>query len=558
MGLKLTLVTKIFLLVFSFFLMFGLYGTVVTVSFFFSERQIQSTFNAIETEVQSQITELEDLNEVQRTITYYTELKAVLERMQTTQQHYASLQDGAYYLDFERFLAKAKGFSQCLTCKAQLETIASDFTQMDSLIVQNQDERARQISLVTLRPKLATLIDEVSTIILTNETHRTEVIANALTIQHHTLEGVATLKERNEALNSTMTILNVLAMGVAAIMLFLAVFFPRLLVAQLKVFSKAFNGMAQGDFTGKLDFKGGDEISNLGTLFNTIVQTLSSKLGLVVNTSGEVKSVASVVDSTAKELENTAKSMLEQTHAITTRNHAIATISEQIDTTTSKTIQDSQALLKENAASIVKVTEALQDLERVSVDSAQMLELARSLENATTEVATILLSIEDISDQTNLLALNAAIEAARAGEHGRGFAVVADEVRHLAEMSQKATTNIEHIVAMIRSSAKDVSINIEQNATSLQHVIGDTQAALKAFEVTNSGVQAVEKDLLGIQSHAKDQRTQTTAILSVTEGLSKEAASMESVTSKMLSLASKLNGSASHLEENLRAFKLAR
>jgi len=558
MGLKLTLVTKIFLLVFSFFLMFGLYGTVVTVSFFFSERQIQSTFNAIETEVESQIKELEDLNEVQRSITYYTGLKAILERMQTSQQHYASLQDGAYYLDFERFLAKAKEFSQCDTCKAQLDTIANDFSQMDNLIIQNQDERARQISLVTLRPKLTALIDEVGSIILNNEAHRAVVIAKALVIQRHTLEGVETLKERNDALNKTMTILNVLAMGVAAVMLFLAVFFPRILVAQLKVFAKAFSGMSQGDFTGKLDFKGSDEISNLGTLFNTIVQTLSSKLGLVVNTSKEVKSVATVVDSTAKNLEATAKSMLEQTKTITTRNHAIANISEQIDTTTTKTIQESQELLKTNAASIVKVTAALKDLERVSVDSAQMIDLARSLENATTEVATILLSIEDISDQTNLLALNAAIEAARAGEHGRGFAVVADEVRHLAEMSQKATTNIEHIVSMIRASAKDVSSNIEQNASSLQHVIGDTQEALQAFEVTNDGVKALEKDLLGVQAYSKDQRTQTSAIVSVTEGLSKEASSMESVTSKMLSLASNLNDSAAHLEENLRAFTLSK
>lgn len=558
MGRNLTLVTKIFLLVFSFFLLFGLYGTVITFSFFSSEKQIRSTFDTIEADVITQITELEDLNEVQRSITYFSALKQLLEQMQNAQQHYASLQDGAYYLDFERLLEKAKSHTECLTCKDQLHTIGQDFAQMDRLIIAYQDERARQISLVSLRPKINGLIEEVAKRIEDNEARRSRVIENALMIQKQTLQGVETLKERNDVLSTTMAVLNTLGVGVALVMLLVSLFFPRFLVRQLKAFSKAFATMAQGDFSNTLAFKGKDEIANLGDLFNTIAKTLSSKLRLVVETSSEVNSVASVVEQTAKELESTAKSMLEQTQAITARNHAIANISAQIDTTTTKTIQDSQSLLKENASSIIKVTTALKDLERVSMDSAQMVELAHSLETATTDVATILLSIEDISDQTNLLALNAAIEAARAGEHGRGFAVVADEVRHLAEMSQKATTNIEHIVSMIRASAKDVSANIAQNASSLQHVIGDTQEALHAFDVTNNSVKSLEKDLLDVQAYSKDQRTQSAAIVSVAQGLSQEASSMENVTSKMLSLASGLNHSATHLEENLRAFKLSK
>jgi methyl-accepting chemotaxis protein len=267
--------------------------------------------------------------------------------------------------------------------------------------------------------------------------------------------------------------------------------------------------------------------------------------------------VATTASETANTLERSAKAILTQTDTITNRNHTIASISESIDTTTAQTIQDSQALLEENAQSITRVSAALKELDTVSAESAQMLDLANSLETATDEVAKILLSIEDISDQTNLLALNAAIEAARAGEHGRGFAVVADEVRHLAEMSQKATTDIEHIVSTIRNSAKDVSGNMAQSATKLQRVIGETQGALGAFETTNNSVKAVEKDLRGIQTYSQDQREQTAAITSVIQTLSKEAASMEHVTSHMLELSTRLSGAADHLNTNLNAFKIS-
>ncbi len=125
-------------------------------------------------------------------------------------------------------------------------------------------------------------------------------------------------------------------------------------------------------------------------------------------------------------------------------------------------------------------------------------------------------------------------------------------------MSQKATTDIENIITTIHSSAKDVSDNIEQNATKLQSVIKDTQEALGAFKSTNNALREVEKDLFDIQSHSANQQSQTETITQIIHSLSKKADSMEHVTSKMLLLASKLDNAANHLNSNLKAFKLSK
>jgi len=555
---RITLVTKIFALMFFFFILFGLYGAITTFSFFWSKEEIDTTFSKIKSEVSTQIKELENLQNVQNSIAYYKGLQEIFSKMQTAQQQYASLQDGAYYLDFSNFLTQAKDYSKCDFCQEGLKQVETTFNKMDELIVQNQDERAMQISLVTLQPLLNELITYTQKTITTGEAKRTKATQNALTIQRHTLKEVKTLEERNNALSKIMTLLNSIGLVVGIFMLILSATLPRILVRQLKTFSKSFNELSKGDLTNQLDFKGSDEISNLGPLFNHITKTLSSKLGLVVSTSKEVKSVASIANKTAYDLETSAKSILKQSQNLLEHNQTIATIGKGIDTTTSRTINHSKALLEENAKSINKVGFALNELDSVSAESLRMLELAKSLQNATDEVEKILLSIEDISDQTNLLALNAAIEAARAGEYGRGFAVVADEVRHLAEMSQKATTDIENIITTIHSSAKDVSDNIEQNATKLQSVIKDTQEALGAFKSTNNALREVEKDLFDIQSHSANQQSQTETITQIIHSLSKKADSMEHVTSKMLLLASKLDNAANHLNSNLKAFKLSK
>lgn len=235
--------------------------------------------------------------------------------------------------------------------------------------------------------------------------------------------------------------------------------------------TKIRNFVETKDLKIRLEYTKKDEIKVIIDSFNTLLETLEHTIKEAKYAADENASVSSELSATSLQIGKNA----EATMSIV--QNTIEEISEI------KTFIESTAAISENTKNGIRVAgdrlnNMLKDIQALKDDvvaaSDSETALAAKLETMSTEAAQvklILVVISDIADQTNLLALNAAIEAARAGEHGRGFAVVADEVRKLAERTQKSLTEINATINVIVQSINDASEQMSMNARNIERLV---------------------------------------------------------------------------------------
>ena len=310
------------------------------------------------------------------------------------------------------------------------------------------------------------------------------------------------------------------------------------------------NRLATGDLTASVTIRSTDEIGTLMTAMDNMVKSLRLLIGKIKYAADNMASGSEQLSASAEEI---SRGMNEQT----SRSTQIATAAEQMSQTvvdvaknTSNIAQISTQAFDHAKDGEGVVKRSVDEVQAIASTVAESSQVMKRLGESSGQIGDIVGVINDIADQTNLLALNAAIEAARAGEQGRGFAVVADEVRKLAERTTQATSQINSMISSIQSEVAHAGVAMN-NATlrvesgvefsrktgdSLRNIVSSVntlqsmvQQIASATEEMSSVSETISSDIHGIAAGSKEISAGSGQIAQASSDLARLATELQSV-----------------------------
>lgn len=306
------------------------------------------------------------------------------------------------------------------------------------------------------------------------------------------MDLVISLEKNDAEISKTETILLIaLSVVVVVFVSVLNIFFGKEVLSPLEGLRNRIRSLVSGDkdLTKRLEVTKKDEFSEAATAVNNFVSMVQETVNEVKDLGRQNSTIATTITDATKTISTGVEQERQIVEATTQKSHSI----KQILSGAISVSEETQRNVANANGELVTAKDALYrlvgEVEGYIETEHEMSSQLVSLRNDADQVKNVLGVIKDIADQTNLLALNAAIEAARAGEHGRGFAVVADEVRKLAERTQKSLTEIEISVGTIVQAINDVSDQMGENARSMNQLTVISNEVEEKISATSSEME---------------------------------------------------------------------
>jgi methyl-accepting chemotaxis protein len=314
--------------------------------------------------------------------------------------------------------------------------------------------------------------------------------------------------------------------------------------------------IAGGDLTARVEIHSTDEISQLITALNAMSKNLHTIIDQVSTASQQVADTANHLNSTADRTSAGASEVSAQTGTVATAGEEMSSTSGAIAHKCQMAADGAErASISAQHGTVVveKTVSVMGQIADTVLESAKTVE---SLGARSEQIGQIIGTIEDIADQTNLLALNAAIEAARAGEQGRGFAVVADEVRALADRTTKATKEISKMIKTIQNETRSAVAAMEQG---VQQVETGTSAAAKSGAALRDILEHINDVVMQVNQIATAAEEQTATTSEISNSMQQITLIVRDTVDgahESATAASHLYGNAEELQRVVRQFRL--
>ncbi|SBS26941.1 Methyl-accepting chemotaxis protein PctC [Marinomonas aquimarina] len=310
-----------------------------------------------------------------------------------------------------------------------------------------------------------------------------------------------------------------------------------------------------GDLTARLSNNSKDEVAELVNAFNQFVERLQGTINNIKSIEGKLSQQAKSIDATSSHSHDRLMAQQNSITMVATAVHEMAQATQEIADNALETARSADHAVSSSESGQAQIDASQHSIQQLANDVSSVSEVIQRVSQDAENINSILNTISDIAEQTNLLALNAAIEAARAGEQGRGFAVVADEVRVLSQRTYSSIEEIQKMIETLQHSSSNAVTHIQRSHAQAEQSVQDIDTARRSFDEIKQLIGSISDRATQIASATEEQTSVTKGISDNTTEVDDGAREMVTFAHENSDSASRLTQLTSDLKENVHYFK---
>lgn len=359
------------------------------------------------------------------------------------------------------------------------------------------------------------------------------------------------------AIGKTIRMASIVSIAIGLVLtILIGILITRSVSRGVSVLADAARTVANGDLTARANLTTKDELGEVAQAFNKMVQDFSSIIGTIRNSANEVSCASENQANVGEQIAALSNRQTEQAVSVAASIEGLnAMVSEVAEKAQSiaEAAHEANGMADRGQLVVNSAVKGIQEISQTVSESATMI---KSLGHRSDQIWQIVKVIKEIADQTNLLALNAAIEAARAGEQGRGFAVVADEVRKLAERTASATSEISDMISAVQSETSNAVAAMEKGSNQVEQGVAMANQAGDALVQVTASIKHVVDMIQQIASSTREESETTNKVTAQVEQIAQMASESSKTIGQSAQTCHGIQNMAHALQDEVARFKL--